>query len=379
MKIVYCVIDCSFTGGIERVISGKANYLADALGYDVTIITANQGDKPNFYPFSTKIKFIDLGIKYDELEQYPFLKRLVEQIKKRKQHSSRLSEVLKKIKADIVISTYSYEYTLLPSIRDGSKRICEFHFSQEYRQIENRYNRQSFFTKLFSGMAERRKYLFIDRYDKFVVLTQSDLKSWENNHPNVTQIYNILPFKPEQSADLDAKRIISVGRLTTQKGFNRLIEAFRLVNQSHPDWHLDIYGSGEDEECLTALIEKYHLEKVVRLISPTQNIIKEYLNSSILAMTSRYEGFPMVLTEAMACGVPCISFDCPHGPSEIITDGEDGFLVETGNVTQFADRMMLLMADAELRKEMGRKAKRNIQRFSPEVIMKQWDKLFHEI
>ncbi|GHT76248.1 glycosyl transferase [Bacteroidia bacterium] len=364
---------------MERIISCKANYLADSMDYDVTIITTDQGQKPNFYVFSDKIEFIDLGINYDELKQYAFAKRLVEQIKKRKEHSRKLSDILGEIKADIVISTYTHEFTLLPAIHDRSRKIAEIHFSKEYNQIENLHNRQSLLSKLFSKMAERRKYAFIHDYDKFVVLTKNDEKSWRKKFTNIAQIYNILPSCPQKSAALDSKRIISVGRLTTQKGFDRLIEAFSLVNKEFPDWRLDIFGAGEDEQKLREIIEACHLEKAVSINSPVKEIIKEYLDSSVYVMSSRYEGFPMVLLEAMSCGLPCVAFDCPHGPSEIITNGIDGFLVENGNLTQLAEKIKTLIADTELRKEMGQNAKKNILRFAPEAIMKQWDMLFNEV
>jgi glycosyltransferase involved in cell wall biosynthesis len=379
MKIVYCIVDCSQAGGMERMICCKANYLTDSLGYEVTIITTDQRQRENFYVFSDKIKFIDLEINYVELKQYSFTKRLVEQIKKRKEHRRKLSNALKKIKADIVISTYTHEFTLLPAIQDGSKKIAEIHFSKEYNQIENQHNKQSLPAKLFSKMAECRKYAFIHNYNKFVVLTHSDVKSWEKRYINIEQIYNLLPFYPAESAPLNSKRIISVGRLTSQKGFDRLIEAFSLVNKDFSDWYLDIFGSGEDEKELMKLIKKYHLDKVVKINSTVKDIIKKYFESSIYVMSSRYEGFGMVLAEAMACGVPCVSFDCPHGPSEIITEGEDGFLVEDGNVELLAEKMKVLIADNELRKAMGRKAKENIRRFAPEVIMQRWNELFKEV
>jgi glycosyltransferase involved in cell wall biosynthesis len=375
MKVVYCIIDCSQSGGMERIISCKANYLADRLGYDVTILTTDQGQKPNFYAFSDKIKFIDLGINYAALKQYSFAKRLAEQIKKRKKHRRKLSDVLREIKADIVISTYTHEFTLLPTIHDGSKKIAEIHFSKEHNKISNQSKKQSFLSKWFSGLAEKRKYRFIDKYSKFVILTKNNQIYWKN-HANIAQIYNMLPFQTDEPATLDEKRIISAGRLSQEKGFDRLIEAFSLVNKDFPDWRLDIFGSGEDERKLRKQIEQYQIEKRIIIHAPIQDVIKEYLNSSIYVMSSYHEGFPMVLLEAMACGLPCVAFDCPHGPSEIIRDGEDGFLVENGNVDLLAEKIKALIADAKLRKKMGKKAKQNVQRFSPDNIMHDWNVLF---
>jgi glycosyltransferase involved in cell wall biosynthesis len=363
---------------MERIICCKANYLADVLGYDVTIITTDRGSKPNFYTFSDKVKFIDLNINYYELGRLSFTKRICRQIKKRRKHSAKLTEMLHKLRPDIVVSTHTHEFTLLPDIRDGSIKIGEIHFSKEYNEIENRYRKQSALSRRFSIAAEKRKYRFIDKYDKFVVLTQRDRLNWEN-HANVAQIYNLLSLYPAKTAPLKARRMISVGRLVLQKGYDMLIEAFRVVYQEYPDWQLDIFGEGADREELLQLIEDYQLTQVVKINPPTNDIQQEYLNSSLYVMSSRYEGFGMVLAEAMACGVPCISFDCPYGPSEIITDGEDGFLAENGNVQGLADKIKILISDADLRKQMGTKAKENVKRFSADIIMAQWDELFQKL
>jgi glycosyltransferase involved in cell wall biosynthesis len=363
---------------MERIISCKANYLADILGYDVSIITTDRGNKKNFYHFSDKITFVDLGINYYELEQYFFFKKIWRQIQKRKIHFRRLSDVLQKLKANIVISTYSHEFTLLPDIKDGSKKIGEIHFSKHYNRIENKNKEQPLLNKIFSRLAEQRKYLYISKYDKFIVLTKADLQNWKK-YPNVEFIYNILPFYPKETAFLNAKRVISVGRLALQKGYDMLVEAWEKVYQIYPDWKLDIFGEGEDYDFLCQLISSKKLEHVIMINTPTKNIISEYLNSSIYVMSSRYEGFPMVLLEDMSCGLPCVAFNCPDGPLEIITDNEDGFLVGNGNIQEMAEKIMLLIENEDLRKKMGIKAKENVKRFSPDIIMKEWDNLFQQL
>ena len=378
MKIVYCLVDSSRTGGMERIICCKANYLADILGYDISIITTDRGNKKNFYHFSDKIHFVDLNVNYWELNQYSFFKKLWMQIKKRKIHKKRLTEYLFQQKPDIVVSTYTHEFTLLPKIKDRSKKVGEIHFSKHYNRIENKNKKQTFLNKIFSQLAERRKYSYISMYDKFIVLTKADLKNW-NKFPNVSYIYNILPFYPQETALLDAKRVISVGRLVLQKGYDMLIEAWEKVSAVYPDWKLDIFGEGEERDFLNQLILSKKLENVITINTPTNDIISEYLNSSISVMSSRYEGFPMTLLEAAACGLPCVSFDCPDGPAEIIQNNEDGFLVKADDINDLADKIKLLIKDEFLRKDMGIKAKENIKRFSPDVLMKEWDRLFQQV
>ncbi len=245
-------------------------------------------------------------------------------------------------------------------------------------RIENEHKAQPFLNKIFSRLAEKRKYSYIAKYDKFIVLTQSDLQNWKN-YPNVEYIYNTLPFYPEKTASLNAKRVISVGRLTLQKGYDMLIEAWEKVHQVYPDWRLDIFGKGEDYDFLQELISSKKLGQTIKINPPTQDIINEYLNSSIYVMSSLYEGFPMVLLEAEACGLPCVSFDCPNGPAEIIKDKQDGFIVGNGYVIELAEKIKFLIQNETVRKAMGEKAKENIKRFSPDIIMKEWDRLFREM
>ena len=174
-------------------------------------------------------------------------------------------------------------------------------------------------------------------------------------------------------------RIISIGRYSEQKGYDRLIEAWIKVNRKHPDWHIRIYGEGQDRNSLQELIEKHHIENSFSLCPPTKSIQEKYLESSIYVMSSRFEGLPMALLEAMACGVPCISFDCPYGPAEIITPEEDGILVKNGNTDELADAICRLIEDTDKRIRMGKQAQKNIQRYSREEVMKLWDELFNTL
>ena len=157
-----------------------------------------------------------------------------------------------------------------------------------------------------------------------------------------------------------------------------MISAWRIVTKKHPDWTLNIYGGGKKED-FQPLVEKYGLADALKLNGPVSNILEKYLENSIFVLSSRFEGLPLVLMEAMSTGLPSVSFACPCGPRDIIHDGEDGILCENGNIQQLAAGICRLIEDEQLRKEMGRKAAQNIQRFSLENIMTQWDDMLQEI
>jgi len=215
-------------------------------------------------------------------------------------------------------------------------------------------------------------------YDKFVVLTEKNKLEWENL-TNIEVIVNPLTFYPKQNSSLKNKKAILVGKLSYQKGQDFVIETWKKVAKIYPDWVLEIYGKSDENNYYQTLIDKYKLEKNTLLLPPTSDIEQRYLDASIYVMSSRFEGFGMVLTEAMACGLPCVSFDCPYGPSDIITEGEDGFLVPVGDTDKLAEKICFLIENDETRFRMGKNAKENVKRFLPENIISQWDKLFKEL
>lgn len=188
-----------------------------------------------------------------------------------------------------------------------------------------------------------------------------------------------MPFYPEEFSKCENKKIISVGRLDSQKGYDILIDVWNIISKKYPDWVLEIYGDGPEKENLQNKINKLGLEKSFLLKGAVKDIQDKYLESSIYVMSSRYEGMPMVLLETMACGLPVISFDCPCGPKDIIKNNENGFIVKFGNIEQMAEKIEELIIDEEKRKLFGKNARKNIQRYSQDKIMNQWKELFEEL
>ena len=183
-------------------------------------------------------------------------------------------------------------------------------------------------------------------------------------------------IKPDIVSSCKGKTIISVGRYSEQKGYDLLIESWKIVAQKHPDWCINIYGEGELKDSLQQQINTANLQQQIKLCQPVTNITKKYLESTFYVMSSRFEGFGLVLMEAMNCGLPCVSFDCPYGPSGIIRHQEDGLLVDNGNIHALAESICYMIENQEKRIEMGKKAKENIQRYSRGSIMAQWESLF---
>lgn len=375
VTIVYCILDYTEAGGTERTLSVQANHFA-ARGDDVHIVTTETlANATSIYHFSDKIHFHNLGINYREVDNSISPLKAVRRIIKGRLHRRRLTGLLLALNADITVTMFGHEQTFLHKIKDGSRKVTEFHFSHDYRRIECRSMHTPLIKRQFTLLKEWRKRLSIRHYDAFVVLTHIDAAKWRGLD-NIHVIPNAIPFIPSTKSDCSNHRIIAVGRLTAIKGFDLLIEAWRRLGTSTGDWTLEIYGTGEDYPKLMQQISHGRLSSSVKIHPPVKDIASRYAESSIYAMASRYEGFGLVLIEAMACGVPCVSFACECGPAEIISDGEDGCLVPTGDIDALAAKILMLMQDDRLRKSMGQKARDNVARFMPDKVMKQWEDLF---
>lgn len=374
MKIVYCLAGTFNSGGMERIVISKANYLATH-GYEVVILTTEQKKRPHFFYINPLIKVYDLGINYsDDANKNIFLKLLFFFIRRWK-HKRKLIDYLRLISPDITISTFGNEVTFLHTIPDGSKKILEIHFSKYFRTQLNRSGLWRFVDILRSKHDER----LVACYDKFVVLTQEDKTYWKNVS-NIVVIPNFISHMPEHCSDSSNKICLAVGRLSYQKSFDRLFEVWKIVHERFPDWQLQIYGSGELYNELQTLIRDFHLQNVVKINPPTSHIGSVYMTSSIYLLSSHYEGLPMVMLEAFSYGIPVVSFACKCGPRDLIKDGFNGYLLPDGDITGFADKVMQLISNEEMRKRMGYNAHNCVsQEYTEDKIMNKWISLFHNL
>lgn len=370
MKIVYNIAGTYNSGGMERVLANKANWLVKQ-GHEVVIVTTDQrGEKP-FFLLDERIKCYDLGVNYEENNGQSFINKLVHYPFKQRKHKKKLTELLQSLKADVVISMFCNDASFIPSIKDGSKKILEIHFSR-FKRLQ--YGRKGLW-KLADEYRSKQDAKVAARFNRFVVLTEEDKEYWEGLK-NMCVIGNARSFVLPEPAKLENKTVIAVGRYSYQKGFDRLIAAWYQVCQQVDDWKLHLVGDGELREELQQQIEALNLKDKVILGKAETDMLTVYKNASVLAMSSRYEGLPMVLLEAQAAGLPIVSFQCKCGPKDVIADGVDGFLVNEGDVDALADKLIKLMNDEALRKKMGAAAFERSERYAEDRIMKQWSDLF---
>lgn len=373
MKIIYCIHSICNPGGMERVLYNKVKYLSERMGYDILIVTTDQHNRPPFYPFPKEVRMVDLGINYSEDNVKGALGKIIGYLKKKKKHQQLLTELLMREKADIVVSLYPSESSFIPDIKDGSKKVLEIHYCKFFRLQYGRKGLLGWIDRLRTKQDER----IVSRFDRFVVLTQEDKGYW-GDIPNITVIPNAAMHVGEKYADISAKRVIAVGRLDYQKGFDRLINAWKLIQLSggFNEWRLDIFGQGEWKDMLNQMIHEGDIADTASIHNPTKEIGNEYAKSSMLVMSSNYEGFPMVMIEAMACGLPVVSYDFKCGPKDIIDEGSNGLLVREGDIDGLASAMMKLMSDEQLRQRMSENAKKVVETYSEENVMRQWLDLF---
>lgn len=376
-KIVYCTPALYFAGGMERVLTQKANYFADHFGYDITIILTEGKDKPVFYPLSDKVKVINLNIGFEELWKCSFLKKIFIYLKKQHKYKKLLVKELMRIRPDITVSMLRREINFINDIKDGSKKIGEIHINRaNFRNFES--NEDNFIKRIFSKVWMNSLLKELKRLDQFVVLTEKDKEAWVELN-NVYVIPNPLSFSPQVISRLEEKRIIAVGRYSHEKGYDLLLKTWSIVQNRITDWRLEIFGEG-DRSHYDKMIKSLNIDRHRCILhGRSSNIQDEFVKSSLAVCSSKFEGFGLVITEAMVCGLPVVSFDCPWGPRAIINDGEDGLLVENGNVEQLAEALVEMTQHPEKLRMMAAKAVENVQRFRVEYVAEKWKLLFENL
>ncbi len=379
MKIVYCLNRLNIIGGIERVTVIKANAFSQLPGNEVYIILSdNHGDDVPF-ELSPAVHLIDMKIDYSASwnPQKSTIVNYLNYRKRKKEHKIQLENLLESISPDVVVSTGTGEKHMLASMKNRQWKLIIEQHGERYHHVKHA---GSLFQKALTlVLGYYHDTYCLRRCDRFVLLTEGERNDNWRGWKNVTVMPNPVSFKCDTPSGLDEKRVVSVGRLDHMKNFPSLINVFKKVNVKHPDWILEIYGDGPEMSAIQEQIAHYGLQNVVLMKGFTDNIQNVMTQSSIFAFPSLSEGMPMSLLEAMECGLPVVSYDCPHGPREIITDGSDGYLIPVNDENMMADRICRLIEDEELRKEMGQAAKIKAQSYQIESIIDRWMNLFNEL
>lgn len=382
-KLLYILRSMAMVAGTERVETDKINWLAEH-GYEVTIITYEQGSHPLAFSLHANVKVYDVGTEFYKLKSFPLLRRYFKYLKMKSVFGKRLKSLVERIQPDIVFTT-AYCLKVADEIAKACKPsplIIESHetcFSvvKEYDYKDNP------FMRIVAKLYDLQYYRNINRFDRLVTLTEGDANEWRRHiSSEVVVIPNPLTYYPptleRKSADCSC-RLISAGRLEDVKGFDLLIDAFSLISDKCPVWHIDIFGQGSYEERLRKQIADKGLEDRIIIHSPTTKIYDEYFQSDIYVLSSRHEGLGMSLIEAMSCAIPCVAFDCPYGPADILSDKETGLLVEDGNISEFAQAMLWLIEHSEERLQMGYAARESVKRYGKDNIMQHWVKLIDQL
>lgn len=370
-RIVYIIEAIAITGGLERIIIDKLNALSNAY-YDVTLLTTSQGVHPLAYPLNACVRHIDLATPFHHCYRYRFLRRSWSFYKMRCLFQQRLACQLVSLKPDIIVCVQpSSLYNLVRKVvKKRIPIIVESHISYSGHNFE----KESIMKRLNTNRINRQ----LCKADTIVSLTHGDAKEWGRFTQKVVVIPNIVHLNNTgRLSTLTAKKAIYPCRLEWQKGLFELLDIWAMVQKRFPDWQLDIYGEGSLHDELSSIIVRRQL--YITIHPAEADIFSRYLDSSMLLLTSVYEPFGLIMPEAMSCGLPVVAFDCPYGPSEIITDGEDGFLVKDRDIETFAQRVCQLIENEELRQQMGKNAIQNAQRYSADNIMPKWRELFESL
>jgi len=384
MKICFVMATPFTVGGEQRVVSVVASLLQNR-GNQVTIICTDGKTPINFDRYN-----LNKNVKIEFTKNKTIIRQMIKKTKAvllkinkitgiLKNRTSILEklicdnadkkgvqEILEKGKFDVAIGVAGYYSLLLATIKcaTNTKKVGWQHNGFEaYFRNKNRYywNQEELFKKL------------VPRLDNYIVLTNYDKQRIKEEWMiDCSTIYNPKSFETEKIATCEEKNFFATGRMVYAKGFDILIKSFKIFSEKNKEWNLKLVGEGEENEKLINLIKEYNLEDRIDLCQFTDNVQEYFLNSSALLMPSRWEGMPMIMLEAFEMGVPVIAFDIPV-VKEVITNGQEGFVVEQGNIEKYADALIEFVKDESKIKEMGENAKKLSEKFSYDRIINEWE------
>ena len=358
MNIIYVIEDYSENGGVERIVSDKANTLSAQYHHDITVISVYRDNRKEQFKLDDGVKLIHLDVPFAKRTNNSII-RLLSRLYTIIIAIKRLNKEIKQLHPDIIFFTTTLGAILLPFCHTKARKIYESHLARNF----NPFNKIFFLTEL--------------KAERIICLTSGDAKEYKHAK-RVDIIPNYINEVKSHVEDYSVKKAIAVGRLENQKGFDILIDCWKEISRQYPDWQLDIYGEGSCREELQQQINSLQLVDKVKLCGRNYKIIEVYPQYSLHLMTSRYEGLPMTLIEAQACGLPSVVFNFQYGASDIVSDGCNGLIIEQGNRKLFIEAAMKMMSSEELRKEYGNNAIETGKRYSKENIFRKWIQIINE-
>lgn len=370
MRILYVFRSLAVWGGIERVLVEKMNFLSSVYGYNVYIITSDQGNHPIPYHLEDKVHIEDLNIRFHQQYQYNIVKRQWVKKRLKQEYEQRLAECILQIQPDIIVCTTADHIDSLVKLKGSIPLVVESHSICLRTIADGRFCLQRKWYKYHYLKA-------LSKVDFIVALTEGDANEWRKVHPHVVVIPNIVHLNDGAVSTLENKRVIWVGRFDYQKRPLEMVRIWEKIQPQFPDWQLHIYGEGEQRQKLEDKVRSLGMN--IKIHQPTEFIFDCYRESSILVSTSLFEPFGLVIPEAMSCGLPVVVFDCPYGPSGIVTDGEDGFLIPNRDIRLFVEKVCLLMENESLRLKLGKAGSVSSRQYDASNIIPQWKQLFEEL
>ena len=375
MRLLYIVSAVAVHAGLERILIDKVNWLAEKSDHEIHVVTFDQGNHPLAFPLHPNIDLRDINVSLHRSYQYDGIKRLLYSKKLHNLLLKRLKLTIQEISPDIIFSLQK------PNIHDVVKAagsvpvVFESHSSRKGRFMET----LTLWKKIKVIFNEKSYEHSIKKVKCLVALTQGDALEWQKINSNVVVIPNVVHLNlTGKNSSLVEKKVVFVGRYAVQKDIGSLLQIWQIIHLRYPDWRLDIYGGyGPEIDKWFDIISTQQANVFAHHSVPDLSEI--FLHSSMLLLTSLYEPFGLVIPEAMSFGLPVVSFDCPYGPSDIISDGVDGFLIKNRSIDEFAEKVCLLIWDIELRKRMGKAGVLSSKRYSADIIMPLWLSLFEQL
>ena len=373
MRIIFLLRSVVLSGGIERVVTEKANWLS-CHGHQVLFITYEQSSHNLSFPLGSNVVHEDLACPYYTVFKHNFLVRPFYKLMLKYKFGSRLKTMIKSFHPDVMVipSNITEFFGSAVSMRSLVPVIFECHSTNvELMGLKNTWKQR---------YRKNQILYYIKKCSLVVSLTNGDAQCWRKRCKHVAVVPNPLPYYPDL---INAKKkvpntIICVARLQMEKRIDRLIEAFSLISSKYPDWHIDIYGEGVEKAHINQLIQNYGLSNKITICSPVRTIYDEYRRSQFLVLSSDSESFSLVIIEAMACGIPVVSTDCPFGPREIVDDGKTGLLSRL-EAEDLAAKMEWMIIHESERQKMGILAHQVVSRYEKNRVMEEWEKVYLSI